>query len=58
MDHPGRKETAQLYAPVAPTIHNDTVFHFLCGGIALAVLPVLFYLVIFCLYTYPLVLDF
>jgi hypothetical protein len=58
MDHPGRKETAQLYAPVVPTMHQDTVVHFLYRGIALAVFPVLFYLVMFCIYTYPLLLDF
>ena len=58
MDHAGRKETAQLYAPRAPTMHQDTVVHFLYRGTALAVFPVLFYLVIFCIYTYPLVIDF
>jgi hypothetical protein len=58
MDHAGKKETAQLYAPGALTIYQDSLVHFLSRGGCLAVFPILFYLIIFCIYTYPLVLEF
>jgi len=58
MDHAERKETTQLYAPSVPTVEQDSIDGILYRVIALAVLPSLFYLVIFCLYTYPLIFDF
>ena len=58
MDHAGRKATAQLFTQTQPTAHPDTVVSFLTRGISLAVFPALLYLLIFCVYTYPLLLDF
>lgn len=58
MDWTGRKDTVEVYAPVAQKVHHHAVYYFLWCGISLAVIPALFYLVVFCLYTYPLILDF
>ncbi len=58
MDHAGRKAIAPLYTQAQPTAHPDTVVSFLTRGISLAVFPALLYLLIFCIYTYPLLLDF
>ena len=58
MDHAEGKETAQLYAPDVPTLDQDRITGVLYRAITLAVFPSMIYLVIFCLYTYPLLLNF
>jgi hypothetical protein len=54
MDNAERKETVHVFAPDVPTVNQDRSTGILFRSIALAVFPSLFYLIIFCLYTYPL----
>ena len=58
MDHAARKETAQLYKQDVSTANQDSLTELLYRAVALAVFPSLLYLVIFCIYTYPLIFDF
>jgi hypothetical protein len=58
MDNAERKETVHLYAPDMPTVNQDSITGILYRSITLAVFPSLFYLAIFCLFTYPLIFDF